>query len=101
VAHLEQRGIRLRVIPSARDGDVCEGAFLTRTSRSWEQLSFWLRNPKQLSHWQDTIHVQVDGNAHARAETAASLGESCLVYGQLVLFGDPDLLGEIRTAVHE
>ncbi len=101
VAHLERHGIHLRVIPSARDGDVCEGAFLTRTSRNWEQLSFWLRHPKQLSHWKDTVHVQVDGNARTRAETAAYLGESCLVYGQLVLFGDPDLLAEIRTALEE
>jgi hypothetical protein len=101
VAHLEQHGIQLRVIPSARDGDVCAGAFLTRTSKSWEQLSFWLRNPRQLSHWQGTVHVQADSNDRARAETAASLGDACLVYGQLVLFGDPDLLAEIRSAVEQ
>ena len=101
VAHLEQRGIQLRVIPSARDGDVCEGAFLTRTSKNWEQLSFWLRNPEQLSHWQGTVHVQADGNDRARAETAASLGDACLVYGQLVLFGDPDLLAEIKAAIEK
>jgi hypothetical protein len=99
VAHLEQRGIHLRVIPTARDGDVCEGAFLTRTTASWEQLSFWLRLPEHLPHWRDTVQVQPERNAQIRAEEQASWGEGCLVYGQLVLFGDPDLLAEIRTAL--
>jgi hypothetical protein len=57
VAHLEHQGIHLRVIPLARDGDVYMGAFLTRTTRKWEQLSFWLRQPEQLPHWRDTVHV--------------------------------------------
>jgi hypothetical protein len=99
VAHLEQHGIRLRVIPAIRDGDIYGGVFLTRTSRDWEQLSFWLRHPKHLPHWQGTVLVQPERNAQIRAEAPTSWGEGCLVYGQLVLFGDPDLLAEIRTAL--
>jgi hypothetical protein len=99
VAHLEQRGIHLRVIPLAHDGDVCQGAFLTRTSSDWKELSFWLRNPQQLSHWRGTVHVQPEHSARAREVALASWGEACMVYGQLILFGDPDLLAEIRAAV--
>jgi hypothetical protein len=103
VAHLELRGIQLRVIASAQDGDVCAGAYLTRTSKNWEQLSFWPRDPRQLSHWQDTVLIQPEGNAQARAEALAlnNWQEGYLVYGQLILFGDPDLLAEIRTAMQE
>jgi hypothetical protein len=99
VARLEQHGLHLRVIPTARDGDVCTGAFLTRPAGNWEQLSFWLRRPDQLPHWQGTVHVQPERSAQARAEATALRKEGCLVYGQLVLFGDPDLLAEIRAAV--
>ena len=99
VAHLEQHGLHLRVIPLARDGDVCMGAFLTRTTKNWEQLSFWLRQPEQLPHWQGTVHIQPESSAQARAEAVALWKEGCLVYGRLVLFGDPDLLAEIRAAV--
>jgi hypothetical protein len=99
VAHLQQHGIHLRVVPDARDGDVCAGAYLTRTSKNWEQLSFWLRIPEQLPHWEGTIHVKPEDNTQLRAELLANCKGGCLVYGQLLLFGDPDLIEEVYKAV--
>jgi hypothetical protein len=101
VAHLERRGIALRVIATARDGDICEGAFLTRTSKDWEQLSIPFRIPEQLSRWQGTVHVQPVSNTLYRTEARLSWGKGGLVYGQLVLFGDPELLAEVRAALEQ
>jgi hypothetical protein len=101
VAHLEKHGIQLRVIPTARDGDICEGAFLTRSSKDWEQLSVPFRIPEQLPRWQGTVQVQPVSNTLYRTEARLSWGKGGLVYGQLVLFGDPALLAEVRAAVGE
>jgi hypothetical protein len=99
VAHLQQHGILLRVVPDARDGDICAGAYLTRTSKDWDQLVMWGRIPGQLPHWQGTLHVKPDDNAQLRAELLARSKGGCLVYGQLLLFGDPDLIEDVRKAL--
>jgi hypothetical protein len=101
VAHLEQRGLHLRVIAVVHDGDVRGGVFLTRTSKDWERLSRPRRAPDQLSRWQGTVQVQPEHNTWVRREARRSWGEGGLVYGQLLLFGDPDLLAQIRTALGE
>jgi hypothetical protein len=99
VAHLEQHGIALRVIPITLGSDLSGGAFLTRTTQGWKELSSWPRHPGHLSHWQGTVLVQPERIAVNRAETLASWQEGGLVYGQLLLFGDPALLAEIRAAL--
>jgi hypothetical protein len=101
VAHLEQRGIHLRVVADSHGGDIRAGAYLTRTNQNWEQLSVWVRIPQQLPHWRGTLHVKPQRSLLDRAEALANWKECCLVYGQLVLFGDPDLLAEVRAAVQE
>jgi hypothetical protein len=101
VAHLGKHGIQLRVIPIAHNGDVCRGAYLTRTSRDWDQLAIWARIPEHLPYWQGTVHVQPLPGPQARLEAQLSWGEACLVYGQLLLFGDPVLLTQIRAALRQ
>jgi hypothetical protein len=101
VAHLEQHGIALRVVSTAHNGDVCEGAYLTRTSKDWDELSRLMRVPEDLSRWHSTVQVQPEHNTRFRTQARLSWGEGGLVYGQLVLFGDPKLLAEIRAAVGE
>jgi hypothetical protein len=101
VAHLERHGIPLRVIPIAHNGDVCRGAYLTRTSKDWDQLVMWGRMPGHLPHWQGTAHVQPLPGPQARLEAQLSWGEACLMSGQLLLFGDPVLLTQFRAALRQ
>jgi hypothetical protein len=107
VAHLEQRNFHLHVIADSHGGDICAGAFLSRTFLNWDQVSTCGRFPERLPerlpgrlHWQGTIHVK-PSKADVRAWALAHWKESCLVYGQLVLFGDPELLAEVRAALQE
>jgi hypothetical protein len=99
VAHLEQHGTLLRVVPVANNGDVCGGAYLTRTSKDWDQLSRLMRVPEDLPRWQGTLLVLPEHNTWFRTQARLSWGNGGLVYGRLVVFGDPALLAEVRAVL--
>jgi hypothetical protein len=100
VAYLNDEGLGLRLVVTDKDGVVCPNAYLTTTSKGWEELNALVKQPEQIERWQGILYCE---HAQCLGATWPSLtqhwGDCCLVVGPFLFFGDPHLLGRVRAAL--
>lgn len=101
IAHLRDAGLDLRVVSTSLAGPVDRSAFLTRTDKTWLELSSTPAARHHIGRWKGTLFVRrCRGDAAAEAEIE-DWGDSCAVAGPFVFFGDAELLGQVRVAIGE
>ncbi len=98
VEHLRQHGLELRVVSTGDSADPRHNAYLTTTNKQWQELNCILKVPEQAEQWRGTLFVERSHNLHVRA---AYWGDSCLVAGPFVFFGDRELLARVRAVLGE
>jgi hypothetical protein len=96
VARLEAHGIRLRLVPTNRTGPVTfENAFLTNTPQTWEELNSLAKIPEHVERWRGTLYCERLPNSR----DTSYWGHCGMQVGPFLLFGDPDLLDQVRLAL--
>jgi hypothetical protein len=99
VAFLNDEGLELRLVVTGKGGGL-PNAFLTTTSKGWEDLTILPKQPEQIERWQGILyceHAQCLGATWPRL--TQDWGDCYLVAGPFLFFGDPQLLGRVRAAL--
>jgi hypothetical protein len=95
LSRLRAAGIHWHAVPLNKGGgDEEEGVYLCDSPRRWEEL-LQPRQPRYAVRWGGVVFVQ----KHARRLVTDDWGECGLVVGDLVLFGDPQMLGQVRLVL--
>jgi hypothetical protein len=100
LAHLEPLQLQLRVVSTAAGGKVKCNAFLTRTDHDWEGLNCLVQIPERIEEWRGTVYCEWGVHVARRSKEFFERGNCCLQFGPFYFFGDPNLLKQIRTALH-
>src|SRR5579872_2320499 len=96
VAHLNDAGLRLRIVSTVKHERIGQAVFLTTTSKEWDDLNHLPKDQNQIRRWRGTLYCEsslVDGPARSRwSEWARQGGDCCLVVGPFFFYGDRELL---------
>jgi hypothetical protein len=103
VAYLNDAGLGLRLVSTMKNGIINQTAFLTTTSKEWDDLNCLSKDQKQIHQWQGTLYC-VRGRAGLfMANDWSALthqwGDCCLVIGPFLFYGDRELLHRVRSAL--
>ncbi len=109
VAHLNDAGLRLRIVSTMRDGGSVQTAFLTTTAKEWEDLDGLPKDQKHIRRWRGTLYCErgqvsdLGGVGRTFGDDWSGLtrqwGDRCLVAGPFLFYGDPELLDRVRAAL--
>jgi hypothetical protein len=102
VGRLRAAGLELRLVRSAQQRAPDYNAYLTTTGKDWSQLHGAPRLVEFTDRWRGTVFCEKLFGSGVKAdptlqEQVQEWGDSCLVAGSFLLFGDPDLLARIRA----
>jgi hypothetical protein len=97
VCRLEEKGARLHVVPVSTAGDYLQGVYLCAAAARREDLEVLRHTPEDLFRWRGVVFV---GRCFSLAEEDR-LGDSTAVIASCRLFGDPDLVADIRRVLGE
>jgi hypothetical protein len=100
IAQLEQEGLRLRTVPVRKDGPLSQGVFLTSTERNWSYFNCLRKDPGQVEQWRGTLYLERGAAGRRGLDLDGLWGDCYLVAGPFVFFGDRELLGKVRAALH-
>jgi hypothetical protein len=99
VEHLRGAGLSFRVV-AAEQGKPGHRAYLTTTAATRRELDRLMKVPERLADWQGTVYCERHTHDEENLRVRRGLwGSGCLEAGPFLLFGDPDLLAEIRAAL--
>jgi hypothetical protein len=99
VARLEEAGVQFHVVPVSRNTqDLDNGLFLCEQERSWEELPL-ARSGSWGDQWAGVVHVQRRPDEELTAYWLADWGRFGATVGGVVVFGDPAIIGRIKTAL--
>lgn len=102
VAHLNGKGLGLRVVSTLKDGGGTHRmAFLTTTDQGWEQLSRLSRGGAQTDRWRGTLYCERGPAGGDWDDLKRQWADCCLVVGPFLLYGDCELLGSVRAALSD
>jgi hypothetical protein len=101
VDRLRASGMGVRVVPVVRaTRDLERGAFLCERDRPWEELFPLPRAAECLGDWTGVVHAQRWPHDADAVEFILREWQGCSArVGDVLLFGDPDLLRRIVVAV--
>jgi hypothetical protein len=97
--HLHSQGLLLRVVSAERDGVVRHSAFLTRTDKTWDDLTSLPKTVEHVGRWEGTVYCERINPRASRSEQVRFWGAHCLDAGSFVFFGDRKLLDKIGAAL--
>jgi hypothetical protein len=97
--HLGRRGLELRVVPTGRGRPRDAAAFLTTTDKSWSELNVLPQRVEAIDRWRGTVFCERVVQSGSRDNQVELWGNSCLVAGPFLFFGDRDLLDRIRDTL--
>lgn len=98
--HLCGRGIHLRVVSTAFSSPARQSVFLTQTDKPWARLNEVAALRECIDQWRGTLLLLHRGDDVDRlAEQTELWGDSCLIAGPFVFFGDPELLLSVRAVL--
>jgi hypothetical protein len=98
-AYLESQGLRLHLSPTWAGGNARANAFLTSGAKTGAELYGLLKARKEIHRWAGVVYGE-RSRAYEEREWAVEAWADCgLRAGPFVFFGDPELLGRIRTAL--
>jgi hypothetical protein len=101
ILHLQECGMRLTVVPTAKHGTLSEseGVYLTQdASATWAAMQQKKRVVECIHEWRGTVWL---GRDHSYLDAESELtqwGEHGCRIGDFLLFGDKRLLDRIRAA---
>jgi hypothetical protein len=101
VAHLQDKGLEVRAVPTYKHGPVNAGAFLTTTDHNWERLNGLHAIPECIGEWDGTVFCSPatgDAEVDIRLWLWRDYGER---KGPFLLFGDPTLRARISDALRD
>jgi hypothetical protein len=101
ITKLRTTGIDLRMVSQRGDGLWDNAFYLTKTNKDEQELEKVPADPDFLDHWQGTVVVMRLGNRARYDNQLDHWGDACMVNGELVFFGDKELLREIRRCLEE
>jgi hypothetical protein len=90
------RGLCLRVVPASA-GDHEAAAFLTRTDRTWYELSCLPRSAAAGDRWQGTV---LCWEVPPKVDLAERDPQRLLRCGNFIFYGDPELLRQVAMVLH-
>jgi hypothetical protein len=97
---LSQDAPELRVVPSANDGSLETGMYLSNDSRSWEQLISVLRSYRHADKWEGLVYCErYRANISTPEREIQMWGEHTMRIGPFLFFGDPHLLRRIDQII--
>jgi hypothetical protein len=100
--HLRASGLRLRAVSAEGAGRAAgDRVFLTTADEPWEHFNGLVALPEQVGRWRGTVFCERLHQPGSRDEALRQWGECGLRAGPFVLFGDPDLLAQVRQALPE
>jgi hypothetical protein len=99
VEYLEGRLPGLRAVPTDRKGLTWRNVYLTRTDRGWDRLNHLPWDRGRIDRWRGTVYCELVSDPEERVIVAGMWGDCGMAAGPFVLFGDPELLAEIREAL--
>jgi hypothetical protein len=97
-AHLNARGLGLRVVSVSQDGTNNLAAYLTTTDKRWEDFNRLTRDPLQLDRWRGTLICERDSRGDVWSDRIGPSDDGYLIVGPFLLYGDRDLLDRVRAA---
>jgi len=100
-AYLNRKGLKLRVVSTMNACDSELTAYLTTTDRGWEELNRPLRGRAHIDRWRGTLYCERGPSGGDWADLVRDWGDCCLIVGPFLLFGDRELLGQVRAALSD
>jgi hypothetical protein len=103
VAYLNDESLGLRMVATQKNGIIDQTAFLTTTSKGWEDLHCLPKDQKQINRWHGTLYCErgpeglFEGNDWS--DLTHQWGDCCLVVGPFLFYGDRELLGRVLAAL--
>jgi hypothetical protein len=97
VAHLHRNGLEFRAVPTAEEGPLNLGAYLTTTEKPWERLNCLHASPEFIADWEGTVYCTL--TSKGGITPLGPWGDYGLRVGPFLFFGDPELLARIRAAL--
>ena len=99
IDHLHAQGIQLRVIPDRPDGSWCDAAFLTvDPDETWSSFQLKLKVVERVGRWRGSIWVRRINCSTDMEGLLWQWGEYGCRIGNLLLFGDKQIIDRIRRA---
>ena len=101
ISRLKDKGVRLTVVPMRDNGDLRAGVYLVDGPAPERVLRRWLcRVPEseRAAQWAGVVFVEASPNPSVLED---SWGDHGLRVGDLLFFGDPELLARIDAALRE
>ena len=97
VDHLDDRGLRLRVVPSRADGLWADNVYLTSNpDATWQDFQLKNQSPERLNQWWGAVWLHRIGPAtDVEARLHAWQGSGSRI-DDFLLFGDPKLIKRIE-----
>jgi hypothetical protein len=99
VAHLKEKGLDLRAVPTTRDGELEYNAYLTTTNARWLDLNGLMKDPQLIGRWRGTVYCERRHNRSAVVTLHQLWGDCYFLAGPFLFFGDRQLLEQIRAAL--
>jgi hypothetical protein len=99
VAHLEGRGLKLHLSPTAAGRKANADAYLTTAARPEAELYGLVKDTSTMRPWAGVVYCERLRNPADRQIVLEWWGDCGLQSGHFVLFGDPALLARIRNAL--
>jgi hypothetical protein len=96
VAHLNEAGLRLRMVATRKEGDLYPSAFLTTTDKEWIDFNRLSKDPRLIDRWRGSLYCERGPGGDAWSDLARQWGHLCLISGPFLFFGDPELLARVR-----
>jgi hypothetical protein len=93
--HLGERGLKLRVVATGKGSPRDRVAFLTK-DKAWSELNVLPLRVEELHRWRGAVFCERLNQPGSRDPQIELWGDSCLLAGPFLFFGDQDLLDRIR-----
>jgi hypothetical protein len=102
VARLRERGLAFHVVAACdTSGVIDNGAFLCKRQRPWVEVNALARSLTVGARWLGVVLVQRCPNWEIPGDNLQDWGEYAAQVGDLVLFGEPQLLGKVVAALRD
>lgn len=99
--HLNRKGVEVRLRAVPKNGLLDHSAYLTSTTKEWEDLNILCKDRSFMDQWCGTLYCERIGDKDASHLIEQWGDEYCLLVGPFILYGDTELLKRVRDALAE
>lgn len=99
VEHLNQMGLNVRLRSTQASGTLGQTAFLMVSEKDWRSLNSLKKDNNRIHEWRGVLFCERVGQSDA-SHLTDQWGDHCLAVGPFLFYGDTELLGQVRSALH-